>query len=248
MALTTLVCDGSYEGLLSALFEAHRLRPWPEQVLLKMPEQQSLWDTPVEIATNLAHAQRLQRAIDTKLSAESAEHVRMVHACAQKDAGTLLLKYLRLGWQVGHKLDHYMAHPCVQPVHILSRKVSFEVHRMEGLVRFTATPNQILYAKLEPDYNIVPFLAQHFAQRLPQENWILHDLRHEVAAFHKPGETKVMPLTGKAPDLDFNDPYERLWQAFYDAIGIKERTNPNLRRSFMPTRYHKHLPEINRQR
>ena len=248
MALTTLVCDGSYEGLLSALFEAHRLRPWPQQVLLQMPQQQSLWDTPVEVATNLAHVERLQRAIDTKLPSESAQHVRMVHASGHKDAGTMLLKYLRLGWQVGRKLDSFLAHPCVQPVHALSRRVSFEVHRMEGLVRFSASPSQILYATLEPDYHIVPFLAQHFAQRLPQENWILHDLKRNVAAFHRPGATTVMPITGKIPETDFDDPYEGLWQAFYDAIGIKERRNLALRRKFMPERYHKYLPEINREK
>ncbi len=49
--------------------------------------------------------------------------------------------YLRLGFKMGAKVDLYHSHPAVYPVHKLDRKVTCEVHRFLGLLRFKDTGN-----------------------------------------------------------------------------------------------------------
>lgn len=243
-----IFCDGSYDGLLSALFEAHRRRPMPDAVLMEKPEQTSLFEEAEFIPTQPGRAQRLQRAIDCQLGPSSATHVQMLHTSFLPDAGTMLLHYLNFGWQVGRHLDEYMTHPAVLPVHRISRRVALEIHRLSGLVRFSPTEQGVLYAALEPDYRVVPPLALHFQDRLTNQNWILHDLRHHQAAFYKPGELRIVYLPSHIRPRLSDDPYEKLWQTFYDAIAIQHRLNPKLRRSHMPARYHQHLPEMQRTR
>jgi hypothetical protein len=38
--------------------------------------------------------------------------------------------------------------------------------------------------------------------------------------------------------------YRRMWKTFYDTVAIKERINPNLRRSHMPKKFWKNMTEM----
>lgn len=57
----------------------------------------------------------------------------------------------------------------------MARKVSRESHRMLGLIRFRNLPEDIYYAPIKPDFNILTILAPHFARRLPSQKWVIHD-------------------------------------------------------------------------
>ena len=136
-----------------------------------------------------------------------------------------------------------MTAPAVEPVLQLSRRVQLERHKMLGFLRFTPLENGVLYAACEPDYDIVPLMIEHFAERLPGERFIMHDLRHDTLAFHKPGATFI--THAHAPRIAApHDEYEDMWRAFYDAVTIESRLNPRLRDGWMPRRYHKYLPEM----
>lgn len=236
-----LICDGSYDGLLTALFDAYKLKP--EEILLRPAEQLDMLEPPRTIATDITKSARIQIAIDDKLSAESGLHVRMVYASGRSDAGTLIYRYVMRGWQLGHALDDHMTDPAVEPVLRLSRRVQLERHKMLGFLRFAPLENGVLYAVCEPEYDVVPLMIEHFAERFPEERFIIHDLGHDTLAFHKPGRTLV--THAHAPHMATQrDEYADMWRAFYDAICIEARRNPRLRDQLLPRRYHKHLPEM----
>lgn len=238
-----MICDGTYDGLLTALFYAYRLRP--EEILLRPATQLDMLDVPEVIETDITKSARVQIAIDEKLSVDSGLNVRMAFASGRDDAGTLIYRYVTRGWQLGHALDDHMTDPAVEPVLRLSRRVQLERHKMLGFLRFSPLEGDVLYAVCEPDYDIVPLMIEHFAERMPQERFIIHDLRHDTLAFHKPGRTLV--THAHAPRLStLRDEYADLWRAFYDAICIEGRRNPRLRDNLMPRRYHRYLTELQR--
>lgn len=236
-----MICDGTYDGLLTALFYAYKLKP--DEILLHPARQLDLLDAPMKIATDITRSARVQIAIDEKLSANAGLNVRMVYASGREDAGTLIYRYVTRGWRLGHSLDDYKTDPAVEPVLRLSRRVQLERHKMLGFIRFTPLESGILYAACEPDYDIVPLMIEHFATRLPEERFIIHDLRHDTLAFHKPGATLVTHT--HTPRMTApHDAYEDMWRAFYNAVTIETRLNPRLRDGWMPRRYHKYLPEM----
>ena len=238
-----IICDGTYDGLLTALFYAYRLRP--EEILLRPAQQLDMLEPPRAIATDITKSARVQIAIDEKLSVNSGLNVRMAYASGLDEAGTLIYRYVTRGWKLGHALDDHMTDPDVEPVLRLSRRVQLERHKMLGFLRFAPLENGVLYAACEPDYDIVPLIIEHFAERLPGERFIIHDLRHDTLAFHKPGATQV--THARAPRLAApDDEYADAWRAFYDAICIEARRNPRLRDAFMPRRYHRYLTEMQR--
>lgn len=127
----------------------------------------------------------------------------------------------------------------------LSRKVSGEIHRMLGLLRFKKTAGDIYYASCEPDYNILSLLAPHFARRLADQNWIIHDISRKQAAVFNQKEWVItffdddnqIKITAEEKN------YQKLWKGFFDSIAIKNRKNLKLQRQLMPERYWKHLIE-----
>jgi len=246
--LVCLTCDGTYCGLLSALFEAHAMKPPPDEVYLSNPAQQLLFAQYIHVPTDQAKAKRIERAIVEKLSPTTIDHVRMLASSAVPEAGTLLLRYLKLGWKVGKSLDDHLVKSEVMDVIMLSRHVGWEINKLLGMARFNETEGGVLYCVLEPDHDIVPHLAEHFETRMPMENWVIHDITHGTAALHRPGESRIVRGAHTAQNLPEGDIYEDLWRAFYDAVAIKERVSAKRRRALMPKRYWKHLPEVSPKR
>ena len=78
---------------------------------------------------------------------------------------------------------------------------------------------------------------------------MIFDENHNAALFHRPGESKIIPLTEltlEAPDEE-EQKYRALWQAYYETIAIKARYNPKCRMSHMPKRYWDFMTEFGAQ-
>ncbi len=105
---------------------------------------------------------------------------------------------------------------------------------------------EILYCRIEPDHDILEFIAGHFSDRLRNEPFIIHDKTRNKAVFARGGSWYISDFDGKglpAPDAG-EKAYSGLWKKYFETIAIKERTNPACQKRFMPARYWKNLTEI----
>ena len=105
---------------------------------------------------------------------------------------------------------------------------------------------EVLYARLEPDNDVIELMAPHFADRYKNDPFILHDLRREKAVFSQGGHWYVAALPKDAPvNLAQGErEYRKLWKQYFETIAIRERTNPRCQKLYMPVRYWKHLTEM----
>jgi probable DNA metabolism protein len=150
-----------------------------------------------------------------------------------------------MGWKMGSKVDLNLADDTVFKVADTFRRVEHEVHKMLGFVRFQQVEGGIYYASISPDFNIVELLAPHFAERLSDQKWIIHDVRREIAALFNKGKWIMTEFTAEdiPRDTDEEKYYKRLWKEFFNTLAIPSRRNPRLQRRLMPRRYWEHLPE-----
>lgn len=248
------VHDGTFEGLLTAIYEAYYRTEKPDYIIAPNELETSLFANKEIIYPCETKAGKVYRAIKEKISPSSLQHVYYAYLSELPGASTAIYCYLKLGFKVGRKLDFHHTHEQVLSVHRLSQKVGKEKHRMLGLVRFQLLAEnsnfcngdrRIYYAPIEPDHNISVLLAPHFAKRLNDQNWIIHDVKRGVAILFNQKDWLVTTedlkseLTLANEELNWQD----LWRTFYENIAIKERTNPKLQRRFMPVRYWKWLTE-----
>lgn len=71
---------------------------------------------------------------------------------------------------MGRDVDNNLANNAVLTIKKINLKVGEERHALLRLLRFKMLENGILYATLEPQYNIVGLMAPHFANRMSNEN------------------------------------------------------------------------------
>jgi probable DNA metabolism protein len=238
--------NGSFEGLLTAVFEAYYGGERPDSILCGREAEENLLDTFRQIPVDQGKADRVARAVRTKISEDA--YVTAFHAslCRDADRGTLIYRYLRLGFMLGRAVDSHLQEGCVFAVQDMERRVVREAHRLTGLLRFRLVRQELYYAPYCPDHNITALLAPHFAQRLADRDWIIHDTRRDTAAVYNRREWVILQGLPAIPVLpDLQEDYPALWRQYFKSIAIAERANPRCQKNFMPVRYWNNLTEVN---
>jgi probable DNA metabolism protein len=129
-------------------------------------------------------------------------------------------------------------------------KVTVEIHRLTGLLRFSPDPDGVYIARCSPDYFILPALAEHFTLRFGQTPWAIIDEKRKLRLQGGNGAPATLtPLPSSGPQAaaagkETADSWEELWRLYHRSVNNEGRKNPRLQRQLMPERYHKYLPEM----
>lgn len=68
---------------------------------------------------------------------------------------------------------------------------------MKGLVSFSSLQNRMFYSPIEPENDIVEFLAPHFCDRFCGESFLIHDVGRGKALVAKDGRWFVSDLAAE---------------------------------------------------
>jgi hypothetical protein len=131
-------------------------------------------------------------------------------------------------------------------------KVSREIDRLWGLLRFTADSRGVYIARCAPDHFVLPAMADYFRRRFGDTPWTIIDEKRRLALVRPPDQEPHLAEEAEfaeygVPPIGGNhdgDPWEDLWRTYHRTITIENRKNPALQRQFMPVRYWKYLPEL----
>ena len=243
--------DGSFDGLLTCVYYNY-YHEIADGIFPQEFYQPSLMIRNSVVITNSEYAARVYKSIEEKLSGDSLHYVYYAFLADAPNKENIILNYLRLGFRMGSKIDSYITHPHVQPLHKIARKVTAEVHRFLGLLRF-ADNGKFLHARLAPDHNILPLLADHFAERLRNERWVIEDEKRRFVVVYdgqnghssKQRSWYIIYLEDSLKhESTEEDPYQELWKLYFNRITIESRRNPRLQTHFVPVRYRKNLVEF----
>ena len=241
------IYDGSFEGLLTSIYHAFYSAEKPENIVSKENLVENFLMEKVYIETDEDKSRRVYEAIETKISKDSLKRVFYAYLSELPESEMIILKYLQLGFKVGREIDLNLANVDVLNMDNIYKKVGSERHRVLGLLRFKKVKEDILYAQVEPDHNVIALVAPHFKERLASENFIIHDTKRDIAIFYNKSEWVIKDIEVPDPFLvkDMEERYEDLWRIYFNAISINRKTNIKLQKSHMPMRYWKHLTEKN---
>ena len=137
-------------------------------------------------------------------------------------------------------------------------KVWHEIDRLRGLLRFSPVQMGIYIAHCEPDYFVLPALAEHFNLRFGKTPWAIIDDKRNLflhGSSNGTPEIKDLDFLGKGKNtrtIEFNDagtrdPWEHLWLDYHNTINNESRKNLDLQCQLMPKRYWKNLPEMKKK-
>jgi len=240
------IYDGSFEGLLTAVYESFILREMPDGIIPSGDMQESLFNQNKYIVSDSKKADRLLFEVKDRISQEALENILYLFLSEIDGAGMFIYNYLSLGWKVGSKLHLYLSDDRVLKVHQICKKVMGERHRMLGLIRFKLLKGNVYYGPIEPDYNITALLAPHFVKRFAMQDFIIHDVKRDIAVLYNREKWIITEFSLDCPPVIEEDEvhYEHLWKEYCKSIAITNRYNPKLQRKNMPARYWKYLTEM----
>lgn len=238
--------DGSFEGLLTAVHTAYYSREDPEQIMSVGDCQQSFLCRVREIETDTDKSAAVYRSIERKISPNALFNVQRVYLSDDRERGTMVFNYLKLGFHMGARVDMFTQNEWVIRVVNTAKRVSNEAHWMREFIRFSEMENGVLFAKIEPDNNVLEMVCPHFADRLSCLPWVIADARRGLAAIYDTKEWQIVTYD-TANNLEYSEneaDYQRLWKKFYNTIGIQSRKNDRLRMQLMPKKYWKNMTEF----
>ncbi len=245
--------DGTFEGFLSCVY-AHYYEDNASGIYRKDDYQASLLSGCRSIETEEKKASRVYEAIAEKISTEDLRRIYRVFLSSDEEKENKLLAYIRLGFKAGAGISLRHSNPIVFDIQRCEYRVNIETHRIKGLARFEALKNsgagesgqEILYCRIEPDHDILEIIADHFADRLKNDPFIIHDKARSKAVFAQGGSWYISNFTDKDLPLlgEREREYRDLWKKYFETIAIQERINPSCQKRFMPARYWKNLTEF----
>jgi probable DNA metabolism protein len=253
----TLLYDGTIEGFLSAVFEATRLSLTVARIESKRRFVPDLFEEVRSIMTEPLQAERVWNGITKRGGLAVASMVRGALLSELPGMDTTIWHYLRKlfadpsGAYARNMLDEH-----AYAVYATARKVMGELHRFHGLVRFQKSQQGLMFAVIDPTYNIVELLTAHFVSRYPNMPWMIADSARGTGIHYDGKEVQLLECNPanlpshqeQVRDLlnSTEQDYQDLWRVYYDSINISERKNTSLMVRMLPRKYWKYLPEKNR--
>lgn len=243
--MQTFVYDGSFDGLLQCLFASYEHKTLPERLCTPETYTPRLTETVLDIDTQPQTVQRVRLGIQKKLGDDTLRKSMRVFLSDEEEIDRHLLHYLRIGFKNPNTLNN-LTIPSVRIIEKASLRIGRETHKYTGFVRFQQLEDNLLYAPIEPQCNVLPLLAGHFTQRLPNESWIIHDKKRQLALLHNHTQTRIHQVHDmESPVLHEDEAHiQKLWKHFFKSITIEERNNPACQRNHVPHYYRNYLTEF----
>lgn len=245
----TYVYDGSFEGMLSIVFDCYIKKVIPTRIVNKSMLEPNFLEQTQEKATDHEKAKRIFNGIVKNISYETLYNSYYAFLSDDKEKEINILKYLLNGFIIGPKINTMLSIDYVFAVYSMRKRMLFESHRLKGLLRFTEIGDNLFYAPIHPDNNVIENLGQHFIRRLPTQNFIIHDKNRNIAFLYNTKDYQIIDSSNLSiPTISEEEKkYQELWTTFFQTIAIKERSNLRLQMQYMPKKYWQDLTELQKK-
>lgn len=231
--------DGTFAGFLCAIFAA--VRDWEEDeqaaisILREDSRQSGLFPEHRKIPSSFQTAVKLWTTLAARCPARTLRDLLYAFFSEEPGVEDMILHYVLFLYKRPHSARDVFSDRRIQTVRKLAGRVAREIRRFQEITHFRRLRAGLYYGVLEPEYNILPFLAPYYTARFGKRQWLLHDLKRNTGLFYdgsgchflgrvelkKSGDEKPAPVF-KNEDTAFQD----LWHICLRAAAGGEGSLP----------------------
>lgn len=252
--MTTLLYDGSFDGLLTTVFEVFEYRYQDVEMVSKEKfVHENMFAEIHKVITQHEKAERVLNKLEKNIGKAGIHQLLKVFLSEDTELEKLILSAIQQSIQHPDEniLQNY-ADEDILKISKICKSVDRERHRMTAFVRFEKMQDGVFFAKIDPDFNVVPLIRKHFNDRYQDQKWMIYDLRRNYGIlynlencdfFYPEEKLNLNQYQEKFHDEEQN--YQKLWQRYFVKTNIVERKNMKLHVQHVPKRYWKYLTEKN---
>lgn len=253
MTGTVLKYDGSFQGFLTCIFTGYEQKLQVVEIVPAGEDQHQLFSETQIVISDEQKALRVLKGLKAKVSTNTMTRVKWAFLSEAQGIEMKLYDMIRYIFSTKEKVDSDYSHPSVLYISNIAKQVGREKHRMEAFVRFRLTKDDIYFAIIEPDFNVLPIILKHFKSRYADQKWLIYDIRRKIGLYYDLYKTEYVSM--ELPEdigisggnLEYFDPgeiyFQKLWKEYFDSTNIKSRVNMRLHVQHVPKRYWKYLSE-----
>lgn len=250
---TTLIYDGSFEGMLCCIFSVFEQKLCVGAIHTDDNLQRNMFSSPERIITDPLKADRVKKGLLNQIGTHGYRQLYYAFLSEIPGVETKILEFSLLAFKKRNFSSKDYGEPVVLWIAKTAKKVSREKHRMEAFVRFKLTADEIYFSQIEPDFNVLPVILDHFESRYLDQKWLIFDKRRSYGLFYDLNSTNY--ITFENYQIDNNKKinesifdiaekeFEDLWKNYFNSTNIKSRKNLKLHVRHVPKRYWKYLSE-----
>ena len=250
---TSLLYDGSFEGFLTAVFTVFERKLDNVTITTSIAySSASLFCTEIQVYTEKDKAERVWNALVQKIRKKQYARIFQAFLSEQSGIEDLLLRAIQYIFSCSANTANDYSHPDILAIAQITRKIHRERHRMEAFIRFEHTKEDMYVATIEPDFNVIPLLSDHFEKRYADQKWLIYDVQRSYGIYYDLEKVEVISfledskLKGKISSNVLSDSekgFQKLWKTYYTNVNISSRNNKKLHFQHVPKRYWKYLTE-----
>ncbi len=251
--LPVYVFDGTFYGLLTAVFESYERKHSIVQLSTTDSYTPEFFSGHTTIHTDRAKALRVWKGLQRKITPAHMQQFYRAFFSELPAVHLSMFRYAHYIFDHPAGYDGNYGHEDVLTIAQTAQRVHREKHRMEAFVRFKKSGNGLFFAVVNPDYNVLPLIGRHFRNRYADQPWLIYDERRKYGIhydLHTLHEvtidfTKEQAIAEQGTVIiDAQEElYTLLWKDYFKSTNIAERRNMKLHIQHVPKRYWRYLTE-----
>lgn len=251
--MTQVIYDGTYEGWLTTVFEIYEYK-FQDIVFAKNESSGALLFSDSHlVTTDLAKAKRVLNGLKQRLSKEGLEGIYSSFLSEIEKIEEILFQFVKYAFSSPINIEEDLSNNAVLEVRRAMHLMRRESHRMKAFVRFKLTKDNLYYAIVEPDCDVLPLIENHFKNRYADQRWLIYDAKRKYGIYYDLEQTSTIELQfdAKSSSSKFlaeicdedEEFFQNLWRRYFSSVNIESRKNMKLHIQHMPKRYWKNLTE-----
>lgn len=250
--MTNIIYDGTWSGMLTLIFEIFEYKLAIASIYKENTNIQSgLFGSTKTIITEKTKAIRVWNGLTKKITHDALSDLYKTFLSEQPQIEITLCSVITFYFSKVDKPYLDYGRSDVLKVKQVAKAVDRERHRMKAFVRFKRLKDHLYFSMVEPDFNVMPLIRQHFHDRYADQQWLIYDIKRDYGIYYDLIEVQEVKLdfsndyysTGINLEHTEERLYSDLWQRYFQHVNIKERKNMKLHIQHVPKRYWKHLIE-----
>lgn len=252
--MTIFIYDKTWEGLLTALFDAYARHSFPDMLIGEGETLPLFYEDKLEVRSDAAKCDRVWKGLSRRISPLALNSLTAAWLSELPGCDMLLFRYMRQAIDAPATIEYDFGNPVVLEIGKICKRVHTERCHVVQFLRFQKAADGTFFAPIEPIYNVLPLTISYLKDRFSDQPWIVYDVKRCYGYYNDLKEIRPISfeekpehlVTGRLDESLISEDelyFQKLWKEYFNAIAIKERMNPRLHRQLMPARFWKYLPE-----
>lgn len=216
------VYDKTFEGLLTAVFDAYSRRTFPDLLVTEGEPFPLFYDEAIRIYTDGRKAERVWKGLEKKISKSPLSGLTVTWLSELPEVDLLLFRYIRKAIDAPATIEFNLGDPDILETAKIWKKVNNERLRVMQFFRFQKAADGTYFAAIAPIYNVLPLVLPYAQDRFADQQWLIYDLKREYGYYYDLNDTIEVRFEEKDSHLltgllseDIMDKDEKLFQSMW---------------------------------